>query len=98
MPDRSTHNKIAKLFVNLDEKKIDYINKIIDSKLMLALYGPQHRKAWGHDAVSLALILSQSPHSEWGEIAKAWYIHTFLDKMPRKQQRILKALAEWIEG
>jgi len=92
MPDRKTHNAIAKLFTNLSDKDIDWINKTIDSKIMLTMHGPNHRKYWGHDISSLVLMMGMSKIKDKGELAKAWYIHTQLDKMSRKDQKKLKIL------
>jgi len=97
MPERKTHNSIAKLFTNLPEKDIDWVNKTIDSKIMLAMHGPNHRKYWGHDITSLAFMMSMSPIKKKSEIAKAWYIHTQLDKMNKKQQRRLEALSKLLD-
>ena len=97
LPDRKTHNKIASLFSDLPEKKIDKINKTIDSKIMLAMHGPEHRKYWGHDVRSLAVLLSMSPTDEWSEIARVWFVHVQLDKMSKKDRKKIELLAKYLE-
>jgi len=94
MPDREIHNAIAKLFTNLPDKDVDWVNRTIDSKIMLAMHGPQHRKYWGHDISSLALMMASSSIKDKSEIAKAWYVHMQLDNMPKRQQRRLEALTK----
>lgn len=91
MADRKTHNKIAKMIVDLPLKDIDQVNRDVDRKDFLLKYGRYHRKYWGHDMNSHApdsmAISKGDPKRE-----KARKIHILVDTDPKIKKAVERKL------
>jgi hypothetical protein len=89
MPDRRTHNRAARILLGARERDADRVNSLIDHKLALVLFGPEHRR-FGHDLLGAALVALTSPNPY--EDLKIWALHVLLDRAPRRLQRLLELL------
>ncbi|MGC8696790.1 MAG: hypothetical protein ACP5UD_10360 [Conexivisphaera sp.] len=90
MPSGRVHDAVAELLLGVPRSRARKVNRMIDAKLALAIWGPSHRSKWGHDPVSGALIAAASDDPR--EALLLWALHMSLDSMPRPAQSALEML------
>jgi len=92
VPERAFHNRYTYLrsLGLIDEKTADLINSLVDHPVALRVWGPTHRRMWGHterDALLIALLTGTGLR---GYLAAL--LHMEADRLPPEQVQLLSLL------